>query len=278
MIVTQPASPLGKLEKLVTVVVACAGQLEFTKLCVVSLLRFSRAPVELIFLDADSLDGTREYLDGIATAAPLKIEIVNVPLAGHEPRDRESRGRKEELPVRGEYLALLDNDTIVTQGWLEALTAALAQDSTVGLAAPLSNITAADLRLGADAEAIDLDEPVAETGRAAAVAMVDKVNRFARERLEKRQLRGQPSWSAVEEVGGGCAVLRREAINRLGGFPTRTALGVFDIAGLGAKLRQNGFKLLNGAFQVARPDVLHGQSITSERVRRIGGHHLAQSI
>jgi len=38
--------------------------------------------------------------------------------------------------------------------------------------------------------------------------------------------------------------------------------------------RQNGFKLLNGAIQVAGPDVLHRQTITCKGVGGIIGHEL----
>ena len=71
----RPADNVRK-EKLVSVLVACCGQLEYTRLCVPSLLRHSRQPLELIFLDTGSLDGTAEYLAGIADAVPFRVDIV----------------------------------------------------------------------------------------------------------------------------------------------------------------------------------------------------------
>src|SRR5207249_4803710 len=72
----QPPSPptLKETTRLVSVVVPCCGQLEYTRLCVPSLLRHSRRPCELIFVDIGSLDGTPEYLAGVADAAPVRIE------------------------------------------------------------------------------------------------------------------------------------------------------------------------------------------------------------
>src|SRR5262249_19542565 len=46
------------------------------RLCVPALLRHSRPPFELVFLDAGSLDGTAEFLDGVALAAPVRVEVV----------------------------------------------------------------------------------------------------------------------------------------------------------------------------------------------------------
>ena len=50
---------------LVSIVIPCCGMLEFTRLCVPSVLQHSRPPFELIFLDVGSLDGTAEYLAGL---------------------------------------------------------------------------------------------------------------------------------------------------------------------------------------------------------------------
>src|SRR5258706_590034 len=65
------------LSGLVSVLVPCCGQLEYTRLCVPSLLRYSRAPFELIFVDIGSLDGTAEYLAGVqAAATQVRVEVV----------------------------------------------------------------------------------------------------------------------------------------------------------------------------------------------------------
>ena len=74
-----PALPAVKTDGLATVIVSCCGQLEYTRLCVPSLLRFTRQPYELLFLDSDSRDGTAEYLEGLAGAAPVPVEVARVP-------------------------------------------------------------------------------------------------------------------------------------------------------------------------------------------------------
>src|SRR5262245_14930800 len=61
---------------LVSVIVACCGLLEHTRLLAPSLLRYSRRPYELVFLDSGSIDGTYEFLSGLASAAPVRIEVV----------------------------------------------------------------------------------------------------------------------------------------------------------------------------------------------------------
>ena len=78
-----PTSP-GEISivsnQLVSILIPCCGMLEFTKLCVPSVLKHSRSPFELIFLDIGSLDGTAEYLDGVATVyQSLRVEVVRTP-------------------------------------------------------------------------------------------------------------------------------------------------------------------------------------------------------
>ena len=69
------AAPPG----LVSIIIPCCGMLDYTKLCVPSVLRHSREPYELIFLDIGSLDGTAEYLAGVRDAAPVRVEVVRTP-------------------------------------------------------------------------------------------------------------------------------------------------------------------------------------------------------
>ena len=54
--------------------------LEYTKLLIPSILKYTRSPYELIFIDIGSLDGTAEYLAGVATVHPsIRVEVVRTP-------------------------------------------------------------------------------------------------------------------------------------------------------------------------------------------------------
>src|SRR5947209_2384735 len=88
---------------LVSILIPCCGQLEYTKLCVPALLRHTRAPFELIFLDIGSLDGTADYLAGVAAAAPLRLEVL------HAATDLDIPAAWTEAlaAARGDYVVLL---------------------------------------------------------------------------------------------------------------------------------------------------------------------------
>ena len=64
---------------LASILIPCCGQLEYTKLCIPSVLRYSREPFELICLDIGSLDGTAEYLAGVAATVLCGTAGANAP-------------------------------------------------------------------------------------------------------------------------------------------------------------------------------------------------------
>ena len=120
---------------LVSVIVPCVGQVEYTRFCVSSVFRHSRMPFELIFLCVDSLDGTQDYLAGVKAAAPVRVEILDVFEESHLP-GLFDEGVKTSA---GEFVILLDNDTIVPNHWIEQLTGLAASQAVFGVVGPMSN-------------------------------------------------------------------------------------------------------------------------------------------
>src|SRR5437764_6480252 len=89
---------------LVSIVVPCCGMLDYTKLCAPSVLRHSREPFELIFLDVGSLDGTAEYLAGLrdGPASRLRVELCRAATDLQIPHAvQEALGQ-----ARGEFVCL----------------------------------------------------------------------------------------------------------------------------------------------------------------------------
>ena len=101
---------------------------------------FSRSPgaIRADFIDIGSLDGTVEYLAGIAAAARVRVEAVRTPTdLGIPDAVKEAINR-----ARGEYLVRLNNDTIVTSGWLNHLIGLVNLGPEIGMAGPMSNYAA----------------------------------------------------------------------------------------------------------------------------------------
>src|SRR5260370_35380246 len=61
---------------MVSIIVPCCGMIEYTKLCVPSLLRYTRLPFEMIFLDIGSRHGTADYLPASKAASTLPQDSI----------------------------------------------------------------------------------------------------------------------------------------------------------------------------------------------------------
>ncbi len=241
-----PAIPPEKLValggQLVSIVIPCCGMLEYTQLCVASILKHSRMPYELIFLDVGSLDGTAEYLAGLKTGlANVRVELVRTPTDLGIPRAcREALDR-----CRGEFLVLLNNDTVVTRGWLTQLTGLLTSSPAMGMVGPMSNYAAVPqlietvpYRSGPRKSPKPADDPNAPRS----LVDLEAVQSFAETVHEENK----GKWMDAERLQGFCLMLKRELVRRLdqqGGLNKYTDLSLFDTDILSSKCRQLGYNL-----------------------------------
>jgi O-antigen biosynthesis protein len=223
---------------LASILIPCCGQLEYTKLCIPSLLKYARKPFELVFLDIGSLDGTAAYLAGLAVAAPVGVEVV---------RTATDLGIADAVHdafnlARGEYIVLLNNDAIVTDSWLEQLVSLAKLSPAVGMVGPMSNYAAppqlvehVPYRIGPKRQKSEV------RGQESGEWLVDTsaVDAFARQWREEHK----GKWIEVERLGGFCLLIKREVLKRIGHLRDSADLGLFDTDILSAKARQAGFTL-----------------------------------
>ncbi len=104
---------------LASIIVPCWNQRGFTELCFQALFRHTRPAWELIVVNNGSTDDTPAYLAGVRDAAPVAVTII---------ANRENLGFPRAInqgleAASGEYLVLLNNDAVVTDGWLDQLIA-----------------------------------------------------------------------------------------------------------------------------------------------------------
>ncbi|MDB5894740.1 MAG: glycosyltransferase [Rhodoferax sp.] len=119
----------------VSVVVLTYNNLALTEACLASLLRESDYPnLEIVVVDNASSDGSREYLQQFAAEHPATRLILNDTNLGF------AAGNNVGLAAAtGEYLVILNNDTVVTRGWVMGLMRHLQRDPAVGLVGPVTN-------------------------------------------------------------------------------------------------------------------------------------------
>ena len=138
------APPVGGLA---SVIIPCWNQLEFTRKCVSALMRQTGPNWELIVIDNGSTDGTGTYLAGVQDASPVPVTVI----ANATNRGFPAAINQGLQYGRGEYLVLLNNDVVVTDGWLGQLIGLASIDqqskienpkSKIGLVGPMSNYAA----------------------------------------------------------------------------------------------------------------------------------------
>ncbi len=118
-----------------TVVVPVYNQLDCTRRCLESLFRHTDAPYELIVVDNGSRDGTVAFLDGLRPACP-RLEgwrVLRNPVNAGVARawNQGFRAAAPGLPV-----CFLNNDVLVTPGWLGAVLGFLREQPESGIAGP----------------------------------------------------------------------------------------------------------------------------------------------
>jgi len=229
-----PANVTFASTGLVSVVVSCCGQLEFTRLCVPSLLRHCRNAYELLFLDVGSLDGTAEYLAGVKAAAPVRVEVVRTLTDSEIP----SACARLLSQVKGDFIVFLNNDTLVAANWLERLVALAQLSPRIGLVGAMSNMAAPPQRVQCPPYRIRSIRSYADGGNGDLVD-VSEVEAFAHQWHE--QNRGK--WLEVDYLGGFCLLGKRAVLDFLGPIETKSGLNVFDTDTLCLKVRQAGYVL-----------------------------------
>jgi O-antigen biosynthesis protein len=107
------------LSGLASIIIPSCNPLESTRQCIAALMRYTRRPWELIVVDDGSSDETSAYLESARDAVSVPVTVIaNVTSRGIAAAINE--GLKA---ARGEYLVLLNNDVVVTDGWLGQLIA-----------------------------------------------------------------------------------------------------------------------------------------------------------
>ena len=124
--------PPGYVPRAAIVMVTLDG-LVFTRLCLESVLRVLPPAFEIVVVDNGSTDGTVPYLEALSN----RDRRVRVEMNSRNLGFGAATNRGAQI-ARGEFLVLLNNDTIVPAGSLERLLVHLA-DSRVGLVGAVTN-------------------------------------------------------------------------------------------------------------------------------------------
>lgn len=117
-----------------SIIIWTYNQLYYLQQCIASIrLYTASSTVEIIVIDDHSTDGTNEWLG----KQPDILRIYN-----EEPKGYPAGCNQGLQLASGDNLLLLDNDVVVTQGWLDNLLHCLYSNEQIGAVAPVTNNSA----------------------------------------------------------------------------------------------------------------------------------------
>ncbi len=187
-----------------SVIVLTWNALDYTRQCAESLLTHTDPRHELIFVDNGSRQDTLDYL------AELEAQFGQVKVICNGENRGFAGGNNVGLAAAtGEYLCLLNSDTVVTDGWLDRLMRPLEDDPRLGLVGPVTN----QITGGQKLPVVTYDETTLEG-----------LPQFADQLAAAKAGETAPALWVV----GFCLLMRREVMLRIGGLDESYGLGNYE--------------------------------------------------
>jgi GT2 family glycosyltransferase len=201
-----------------SIVVLCYNGLEeTTRPCLESIIKNTPADsYELVVVDNASADGTAEYLKMFAA------QHANVKIQLNDTNKGYAGGNNDGIKLaQGQYIVLLNNDTLVPEGWLERLIKLFKDQPSVGLVGPVTNSAGNEQRI----ELAGLNEKNFEK---IAGAYID---------------RQKDVWFTTEKLGFFCVAMRRALLEKIGYLDEKFGIGMFEDDDYCIRAKKAGFTL-----------------------------------
>ncbi|MEN6458468.1 MAG: glycosyltransferase [Thermoguttaceae bacterium] len=206
-----------ELFPLVSIVVVTYNNLALNQACLESIYRKTDWPnFEVIVVDNASRDGTAEWLQAEQAIRPRLQVILNQDNRGFSGANNQGM-----RAAHGDYFCLLNNDTLVTRGWLSTLVGHLRTWPDLGLIGPVSN------RVGNEAKV-----PVG-------YATPAEMPRWAAQYCWQHDGETFP----IEMLGFFCVVFPRQVYRHVGELDERFGVGCFEDDDYCRRVRAEGYQI-----------------------------------
>jgi len=191
------------------IIVPVWNQLAFTKDCLESVFLNTDPGYGIIVVDNGSLDDTRLYLEDLKRSSKVPFVLI---------RNNDNLGfikavNQAIAASKAGFVCLLNNDTIVTKGWLRSMIETAKAGADIGIVNPSSN------NLGQKPAAGEPIELYAE-----------KIRNLARGPVE------------MAHAVGFCMLIKRQVIGRIGAFDEIYGMGNFEDTDFSKRAIKAGYR------------------------------------
>ncbi len=200
----------------VSIIIVTHNNKEYTKLCINSITEKTAYPnYEIIVVDNASSDGTKDYLEELGDGQKIKA-IINDNNLGF--------AKANNIGIRnagGEYIILLNNDTVVTRGWVSGVIRHL-KDPLVGMVGPVTNNIGNEARINVEYTDIDHMDSFAEKYTGAHFG----------ESFE------------IKNLAMFCGAFKKDIVEDVGLLDEQFEVGMFEDDDYALRIKNAGYKLL----------------------------------
>lgn len=202
----------------VSIIMLTRNILSDTRRCLKSLDQYTARNFELIIIDNGSNDGTVPYLKTLKQKQPRLRLIFNDKNTGF------AQACNQGIRIaRGNYLLLLNNDVLLSEGWLDRMIACAQSHPSVGVVGPCTNAAVGEqvvpVSFGADER---------------------EVQRFA----ARHVLRNPGRWFETNRITGFCMLIKKEVIMNVGLLDERFGPGGYEDFDYCFRVRQAGYRIM----------------------------------
>jgi GT2 family glycosyltransferase len=204
----------------VSIIIVTYNNLNLTKACIESIYANSHYPnLELVIVDNNSSDGTRDYLIGIQNTYDNISLILNDENRGFAAANNQGIRKSS-----GENIILLNNDTVVTPGWISKLNHYL-KDKSTGMVGPVTNMCGNEAIINVPYDVSTLE------------GFDEFINSFY-----KRSRKGDSF--EIDMLSMFCVAIRRETVNEIGFLDERFKTGMFEDTDYSYRIKEKGYKII----------------------------------
>jgi GT2 family glycosyltransferase len=197
-----------------SIIILTYNNLDYNKICIESIRKYTKNNnYEIIVVDNNSTDGTVEWLK----------EQKDIRVIYNKENLGFPKGCNQGIKMAtGEEILLLNNDTIVTPGWLENLRECLYSSESIGAVGPVTNSCP-------NYQSIPINYDSVED----MIEFAEKYNY------------GEPKkWEERLRLIGYCMLIKKEVIDKVGLLDEIFTPGNFEDDDYSLRMRKAGYKLI----------------------------------